>query len=237
MLLHVEPVEDPYNEIKTKALAAMPVGWEEDAMMSLAADHAALQGMVPWEAGNARYLQETVGAKLVTPETLLSRSLGKTEEKFPVNWKVLLKLRGFGPEVISFVESCECSLSLHVRPLENISSMRCETSLERFVSGPLIQRPWSQWLLESSTVPCDEGITIVRPSEILGSWTLPECEGTELPQCGDLLAWRLPKLSMQQVSQSSESLKVRKEPELFCPFLPYLELQTSAFLILVDCCQ
>lgn len=47
------------------AIAMVAVGgFRQEAAMAATLEDSGLQGMVPWEAGNARYLQTAVGAKV-----------------------------------------------------------------------------------------------------------------------------------------------------------------------------
>jgi len=102
MMLHVEPVPSKYA---TKILAHRLQNNEKDALATASVE-AALEGMVPWEAGNARYLMSAVGAKVVMPESFVA-ALGHENAALPldVDWNTLLHMRGYGPDAIAFATS------------------------------------------------------------------------------------------------------------------------------------
>lgn len=69
MLLHVESVAD---KRATKILAKHLQKSEKQDALEAAFEESALEGMVPWEAGNARYLMKAVGAKVVIPKIFVA---------------------------------------------------------------------------------------------------------------------------------------------------------------------
>ena len=191
-LLHVEPVGD---EAKTRALAALPNMKSEEQAMGLAANEAALLGMVPWEAGNARYLERVLGASLVLPESLVSTVLQHKQPSFSINWKLFLQLRGFSPLAIDFAESCSCAHSLnnsrHPADESVISpDATCQKALRAFAWQPLTAKP-----LLSATIPCNHTLSIVQ--------RLPSSHVTRfLPQ----LERNLKDLAMKAVVSCNASL-------------------------------
>ncbi|CAK9076294.1 Putative lipase C4A8.10 [Durusdinium trenchii] len=131
VLLHVEPVE---KEEKTRTLAGLP-DMEDHVMMALAADQAALEGMVPWEV----------------------------EEPFPVNWKLFLNLRGFNREARFWSGACGKSLEKFAGfPLVGkLRGLTLQQSVLPCGEGITIVRPmiklpfWAQPECEGSEVSCE----------------------------------------------------------------------------------
>lgn len=145
VLLHVEPVDSgDATRAMANRLAEENPGKE---VLQQAFRDGMLEGMVPWEAGNARYLVTAAGADLVTPETFVKAMAGEEAQHFEVDWQLLLKLRGFGADEIAFATAfafaheCEsravCERGIADLPVEeDLVDEGCRTKLQRF-SDPL----------------------------------------------------------------------------------------------------
>lgn len=162
-LLHVEPVGD---EAKTRALAALPDTVGDADAFRLAATHACLLGMVPWEAGNALYLQQVVGAKLVEPGSLVSTLLGRELEQrsFAVDWRLFLHLRGFNVAAVDLAEARHCSFSpsrSRVVSKPVFGSPACNADLEAF-AGVGSVFTLGRRLLPSAAIPCNDTTLVVQ---------------------------------------------------------------------------
>ncbi|CAE7224890.1 unnamed protein product [Symbiodinium sp. CCMP2592] len=200
-LLHVEPVGD---EAKTRALAALPATVSDADAFRLAATHANLLGMVPWEAGNARYLQQVVSAKLVEPESLVGTLLGREQSSFAVDWRLFLQLRGFNAAAIDLAEARHCSYSPNrsrVVSEPRLGSPACNADLEAFARvGSAFTM--SRKFLPSAAIPCNDTTLVVQrffmPIALylynhtigLALQAVASCHGTLLQQ-DDLVAVQL----------------------------------------------
>ena len=146
MLLHVEPVESAEaTRAMAKALAIrLAAQRPRHEVLRQAFRDGMLEGMVPWEAGNARYLVTAAGADVVTPETVVKVMAGEEAEPFEVDWQLLLRLKGFGADEIAFATSaheCDsravCERGLTDLPVqEDLVDKGCRRELQRF-SDPL----------------------------------------------------------------------------------------------------
>jgi len=160
-LLHVEPVCD---EAKTRTLAALPATVSDADAFRLASMHANLLGMVPWEAGNARYLQQIVSAKLVEPESLVGTLLGREQSSFAVDWRLFLHLRGFNAAAVDLAEARHCSYSPNrsrvvSEPL--FGSPACNADLEAFARvGSAFTM--SRKFLPPAAIPCNDTTLVVQ---------------------------------------------------------------------------
>ena len=152
---------------KTRALATLLDRAKEQEAMALATKEAALLGMVPWEAGNARYLEKVVGAKIVMPESLVRTVLDQRLPDFPVDWNLLLQLRGFSADAIGFAEANKCSRSISdSHPLTEAEISKndmCQKALDAFAMA----NSFSGWFsrpssLTSSAIRCNQTISVVR---------------------------------------------------------------------------
>eukprot|EP00435_Cladocopium_sp_Y103_P051519 s1358_g16.t1 len=95
---------------------------ESDAVAA-AFEEAALEGMVPWEAGNARYLMKAVGAKVVIPEIFVAVLHNYSSLPFNVDWTTLLYRRGFGTDEIAFATappSAGCQAAVCTREFDDL---------------------------------------------------------------------------------------------------------------------
>merc|ERR1719482_2102846 len=68
-------------------------GWRDQSTLHTWERTALKNGMVEWEAGNAEYLMNKVGAQLVTPRTFASQVMTSVMNSTAPGWKMTVSTR------------------------------------------------------------------------------------------------------------------------------------------------